>query len=716
MKNSTGGRLYISLNLKLFILASVIFIVISVIIGFFVTNYITTMVVKTIESETERIEDQIKNGWLNDEQTTLTLATSLADRQDVEEILLTKNKNDAGYELLKPLFDELKANYRITEINLIDAEGFVLIAMDDKDEKGTSALSNASIAKALETQRPESGFDMDDHGPDVHGVVPVIIGQKIVGLVEVAIGYPPSFFEGIKKNTGADVTLWIYKQTTTHIELKPVKNGQAAPDENFFYYFGTKESDYPFTADMFKAVVDGKQTLQQIYKPDAFSNLLGSSSRAEISRLVPMLGDNDVFYGIMEITVPYQEQLDIANAENNSSQYLRFFFVFVGLVVIGITLNLTVLRPIQTISSYMAQYINGKSHTQLQIKTGDEFEQLSEQFNQMVSSVNESRQDLEQLVKQRTEQLETVNQVATAANSILDPDELIKRVITLITEKFEYYYAALYLTIENGRWAELRDATGTAGEIQKARHHRLQISGNNTVGLAITDKKARVASAEGDSAVKFNNPLLPNTRSEVALPLIVGERVIGALNVHSTKESAFNEEAVATLQSMTNQVATALENARLFREINDSLDELRQANQQYITSAWADKTKTNKLEFSTQASALLNTAPEQIQDVKIPLTLREQPIGQINIETEEEWSLEDQAWVEALATQVAVSLENSRLLEESQQSALRERLSASIIQKIWTANNIDIILQTAVKELGRALEASEASIELKMDD
>jgi GAF domain-containing protein len=322
--------------------------------------------------------------------------------------------------------------------------------------------------------------------------------------------------------------------------------------------------------------------------------------------------------------------------------------------------------------------------------------------------------DLEKRVEQRTAQLRASNEVGQIASSILDPDAVVLRAVNLITEAFKYYYAAIFLVIDNGRWAELKEATGSAGEILKSRRHRLQVGGNSMVGATIDSQKAQIALDVGDSAVRFSNPLLPNTRSEIALPLIVGDRVIGALDVQSIREADFKPDDIATLQGMANQVAIAIENARLFKEMDLTLDELRQSNRQYVVSAWTDKLKGTALEYTVKSGAGLGNEPAR--EIAIGLNLRDQSIGQIRLETDSEWTQDDQAWVEALATQVAISLENARLLEESQQAALRERLAASIVQKIWSSSSIDNILQTAVRELGRALEASEATIELKVDE
>jgi transcriptional regulator with GAF, ATPase, and Fis domain len=248
----------------------------------------------------------------------------------------------------------------------------------------------------------------------------------------------------------------------------------------------------------------------------------------------------------------------------------------------------------------------------------------------------------------------------------------------------------------------------------KFRHHRLQLNNTSMVGTAIITREPQVALDTGETSVRFNNPLLPNTRSEIAIPLIIGDRVIGALDVQSIRDGDFKPDNITTLQSMANQVAIAIENARLFKEMEQALIELNQANRQYVISAWKDKTQSEKLEYTIES--LPATSSEESNEIEVSLNLREQSIGLVKLETENVISQDDQAWVEALATQIAISLENARLVEESQQSALRERLSASIVQKLWSSSSIDSILQTAIRELGQALEASEATIELKMKE
>ncbi|PWH12629.1 MAG: hypothetical protein DDG60_12000 [Anaerolineae bacterium] len=373
----------------------------------------------------------------------------------------------------------------------------------------------------------------------------------------------------------------------------------------------------------------------------------------------------------------------------------------------------TATTSIHELTEVFRKVEKGDLKQRARVIASDELGELAIYFNRMLERIEALQSNLEKRVDEQTEKLRASNEVGRIASTILDPDVLVSRVVNLIAKTFDYYYVAIFLVSANGRWAEIVDATGTAGEILKARRHRLQVGGSSMVGNAVATGQAQVAMDVGEAAVRFNNPLLPNTRSELALPLIVGERVIGALDVQSIREADFKQDDIATLQSLASQVAIAIENARLFREMEDALTELRQANRQYIRSAWQETLQAGKLEYAVQSAAMPEA--ETSKEISVNLNVRDQPIGYIRIQTSEDWTQEDQAWVESLATQVAISLENARLIEQSNQSALREQLSASIIQKLWSTPSVEGILQTAARELGRALEASEASIELKVE-
>jgi GAF domain-containing protein len=338
------------------------------------------------------------------------------------------------------------------------------------------------------------------------------------------------------------------------------------------------------------------------------------------------------------------------------------------------------------------------------------FLETQKEIDANLNTIKDERNNLERKVLERTQQLHRVNEIGRTITAVLNPDDLLSRAAHLIGDEFECYYTAIFLIDASGQWAELKVATGDAGKVLRENKHHLDINGKNAIGTAIRTKQARIITDTGPDSVRFDNPLLPYTRSQIALPLIIGERVIGALDMHSTKENAFSQQDADTYQNMSNQVAIALENSRLFTEAQQSINEMSATQQQYLQGVWNSLASEQKLDHTLGDR---NSAGDQ--EINIPLTLRDQIIGQINMSSLDEWTPEQKNLIESIAAQAALALENARLVEESQSIAMRERLVNEVTSKIWASTTIDSILQTTVRELGRALEAAEVDIEVSMD-
>ena len=368
--------------------------------------------------------------------------------------------------------------------------------------------------------------------------------------------------------------------------------------------------------------------------------------------------------------------------------------------------------PVKELIETFQKIEQGDLKQRVPVTATDELATVAMHFNRMVARLEDLQSTLEHQVKERTKQLAATNEVGRVASSILDPDQLLEKVTKLIAEQFNYYYAAIYLLDSSEKWAELREATGQAGYVLKQNHHRLETSGKSMVANCIRERSPRIAQNAAGEKQRFENPLLPYTRSEIALPLIVGDRVLGALDVQSTKSADFGLDVIETLQNLASQVAVALENARLFQEAQQSINELRSIQKQYLLEGWNSiKSFNEDLEYEigehSEAASLV---------MESSINLRDQILGQITLESRDEWTPEQQNLVDAVTAQAAIALENARLVAESRQIALRERALAEINSKIWSSATIDGILQTVVKELGKRLDASNASIELTLDD
>ena len=186
--------------------------------------------------------------------------------------------------------------------------------------------------------------------------------------------------------------------------------------------------------------------------------------------------------------------------------------------------------------------------------------------------------DMIGVLTKRTVQLQTAAEVSNAASTILDINDLLPTVVNLIRDHFDYYYVGVFLVDETNRWADLRAATGEMGKQMLATRHRLEVGDSSMIGWCISHRQARIALDVGEDAVRFRNPNLPLTRSEMALPLITHGAVIGAMTIQSELPSAFSRVDITALQTMADHVANAMQNARLFTERASLITELENRN------------------------------------------------------------------------------------------------------------------------------------------
>jgi DNA-binding LacI/PurR family transcriptional regulator/anti-anti-sigma regulatory factor/putative methionine-R-sulfoxide reductase with GAF domain len=206
-------------------------------------------------------------------------------------------------------------------------------------------------------------------------------------------------------------------------------------------------------------------------------------------------------------------------------------------------------------------------------RVGDVYDSLARQ----ISGALQDSLFVQRLEFRRVQML-TAAEVSQVVSSLLDPEELIQRVVELVQERFDLYYAGLFLV--DGEWAVLRAATGEAGKKMIEQGHKLQIGGDSMIGRCVGDHQACVAVDVGEEAVRFDNPLLPLTRSELALPLVGREGAIGALSIQSAQEMAFGEEDMAIFQTMADQLANAIANARLYDKIQTAYAEVERQVQE----------------------------------------------------------------------------------------------------------------------------------------
>lgn len=356
-----------------------------------------------------------------------------------------------------------------------------------------------------------------------------------------------------------------------------------------------------------------------------------------------------------------------------------------------------------------------------------EMERLQElqQANQALEHI---RQTLEQRVEERTQelnrrsaQLEASTLIARSAAMVRNLDELLENVVEQITERFGYYHAAIFLTDPAEKFLVLQAASSEGGKKMIQRGFKTEIGRQGMVGYAAYQRRPRIAQDVSTDPAYLHVPELAETRSEVALPLVARNRVIGVLDIQSDEPNAFKFDDIYTLQNMADQIALAMDNAILLQESNAALQELQARNALSAANAWQLRLREGRQGF---VYTPLGIAPIQEYDptqnahanektMVVPVNLRGKVIGSLWLKrkaNDRNWNDAEREMAERIAGQVAFALDNARVLEESQRRAAREQTVSAFSERFSRSLDIDSLLQNAVRELYNLPQVAEVSV------
>ncbi|MGD8473427.1 MAG: GAF domain-containing protein [Anaerolineae bacterium] len=406
-------------------------------------------------------------------------------------------------------------------------------------------------------------------------------------------------------------------------------------------------------------------------------------------------------------------------------------FVAVPLVLTGVLLRYAVRGMSDALE-------RARTNEQAQLEANRELERL--------------RASLEERVVDRTRELETrsrqwqaATEISQLTTSILDAEQMLWQVAELVQERFDLYHVGVMLLDPSGEWAVYRAGSGQSGRRLGDEGFRLEVGGDSMVGWCTAHREARIAQDVSTAPIHARHDLVPNTRSEAALPIIVRGRVLGALSAQSEHTDTFDPSTVAVLQTVADQLAVALDNARLFEESQRALDATRRAYDQLSREAWAEFLSSRaRLGYSLLRESVVPVSgawqPEMIEAVRkgqavvrdsgpgevsegdgagaalaLPLKVRDDVIGALSLHKhpdEEAWTAAEVELVQRLVDQVGTALESARLFQETQRRAAREQAIRRITEQMRRSVDVEAILQSTVAEVARALGVPRAYVRL----
>jgi GAF domain-containing protein/HAMP domain-containing protein len=384
------------------------------------------------------------------------------------------------------------------------------------------------------------------------------------------------------------------------------------------------------------------------------------------------------------------EALQPVDAQTRNILFMAIVIITAA-VVAAIGLSQIISGPIVRLNAVAKKVASGELSAQAKVETGDETGALATTFNTMTAQLRELIGTLEQRVAERTQNLELAAEVGRSVSQVRELDVMLQDACELIQKEFDLYYVQVYLTDPSQTALQLQTGTGVVGAQLRERGHSLQLNTGSINGRAAVEKRSVVISNTAASATFRPNPLLPDTRAEMAVPLIVADNVVGVLDMQSRQPGALTEEVLPAFEALAGQLAVAIQNANLLKEAEQARAEVEAQARRLVRTGWAEYMdavhKPEQIGFvfdHNEVAPLAETnesqLPEDGKAISAPIAITGESLGSLVVELDDEARRKQTAeLVNTVARQVAQQLENLRLLEnaeryrfEAEQAARRQ--------------------------------------------
>jgi GAF domain-containing protein/HAMP domain-containing protein len=344
--------------------------------------------------------------------------------------------------------------------------------------------------------------------------------------------------------------------------------------------------------------------------------------------------------------------------------------------VLYLLMNRIVLNPLEKFVAVTDAVAQGDLSQRVDVNSDDEIGILERAFNKMAAQLSDLIGSLEQRVAAATRNLTIAGEVGRSVAQEHDLDILLNEAVDLIRDRFDLYYAQVYLPDPTGRRLVLRAGTGDVGQQLMSRGHSLAADLTSLNGTAAVEKRSVIVENTETSTIHRPNPLLPDTRSEMVVPLLIGERLVGTVDMQSIQAGALNKENLAAFEALAGQLAIAIENAALLAETEAARDTVEAHSRRLIREGWQDFLNavergerigyTYDLKNVSPITEPVSPDPEG-RAMLITIPVQNEPVGVFKLESEQSWTKEDATLVDNIAQQLGRQVENIRLLAQADQ-------------------------------------------------
>ena len=655
-----------SLKLSRKILTPVLVLFSLAFLGFSIFSYLTTAAdARVKEAEDSRLAEEFFQSKIqNIADFASGLAIQTSTNPDVQAAFAARDRQaltDLTYETFQAL--EEKYQIRQFQFHLSPATSFLRLHGLGKFGDDLSTF-RFTVLEVNATQSPIAGLEVGRGGAGIRGVQPVFYEGHHIGSVEYGLNFDETLVTSLKEEYGNDWRILLTRESLSLATLEDLSLFKDGPTPDTLVLASTLEATYP-DATTYTSVLSGERLITQV-----------SNGKLKYSvTSLPLRDYSGKIIGVVDILI---DRTEIIQAQNN-----RITFWILGIIVAMIvgaysltTITNRSLQPLGELTRAAKALEKGDLNQQVKIFSQDEIGQLAQVFNQTIAQLRNLFTTLEQRVADRTHDLELASEVGqTIAEKVGNISVMLTEATEMIRSRFNLYYTQVYLLDPSGQTITLRAGTGEAGRQLLQRGHHLLINSSSLNGRAVSEKKPVIVADTQKSGTFLPNPLLPNTRSEMAIPLLVGDKVLGVLDMQSETPDALNEDNIAAFQVLAGQLSVAIQNATLFAQSEEARKQVEENARRVSKAGWMDflngTDRGEKIGYvfdQTEVKPIERKSKARSENaLNIPITVTGATVGTIQVaQDEREWTTSETQIVQSTAEQLAQHIENLRLLSQAE--------------------------------------------------
>ncbi len=724
---SIQGKIMLWAGLSLFLLAAIIIGIAALSLRNAAQEAAEQEVTAVAENEAARIEAGLNQAL----DAARTLAQALMSIKSAE--ISTALSRDQVNAMLRQVLEEnpqFLGTYTLWEPNAFDGLDSTYVNTEAHDETGRfipywvrDLDNNIHVEALLEYETPGIGdwyllpkstqreqvlspffYPIGDQEVLLSSfVAPIVVDGEFFGItgVDLRVDFLQHLADDVNlQEKGGKMAIVSSEGTLAGVTGQPELVGE--PGSAFLQFYGDIQPRLQ-TGEKF-SLIRPEENLLLVFVPIHFGNT------------------NTSWYTVL--TLP----LDVVNARPTATMW-QLIGIGVILTLAGLTLlwfaARQIAQPVKKITQRAQEVAAGDFDKRVEIESQDEIGHLAVAFNSMTDQLQNLFYSLEEQVRARTAELTLSMEVGQRAAAIRNVDELLPTITEFIRARFDLYYTHVYFVDDIGENLIIQAGTGAVGEQLLARRHSLPVGPGSIVGRVAAEGRSIVVPDTAASDIHKPNPLLPQTRSELAVPLLVEGRVLGVLDMQSNRANTFTEQNVTVFEAMATQLAIAIDSAQQWTRSQEAQRRSEEAVRQLTREVWAERLSRQQGEvgfvYDLAAITPLERAGETIaanNGYAVPLVVQNQPIGRLSVAApaDQRWSAEEEDLLAAVAQQLAQKAENLRLFEQTQERASREQLTRQIADKIRASRDIETALKIAAAELSRVLGTSRAVVDLQLTE